>query len=97
MGKGDRKTAKGKRFMGSYGKTRTKNSSSGYKATAATESKTKKDEPVKKKAAKKADKPAAKKSTAKKATEKKTSAKSTAKKSTAKKTTAKTKAKAKEE
>lgn len=67
MGKGDKKTAKGKRAMGSYGKTRKRKED----APIIVIKKEKKEKPVKAepkaKAASTAKKPAAKKTTAKKA------------------------------
>lgn len=89
MGKGDKKTAKGKRIMGSYGKVRKRKSSTGYTATpksAEKEETVEKKAPAKKAPAKKAPaktstttakKPAAKKTTtaAKKAPAKKTTTK----------------------
>lgn len=64
MGKGDRKTTKGKRIIGSYGNTRKRKKSTPTVAEA---------KPKKKAAPKKAaeSKPAAKKTTAKKAPAKK--------------------------
>jgi 30S ribosomal protein S31 len=68
MGKGDKKTAKGKIFMGSYGNTRPKKKSTGFDASKTVEKKEEvKAKPVKK-AAPKAE--TAKKTTAKKATKK---------------------------
>jgi 30S ribosomal protein S31 len=64
MGKGDKKTAKGKRVMGSYGKTRPKKKDAPVVIVAKTEKPAKeKKETVKKETVKK---PAAKKATAKK-------------------------------
>jgi len=67
MGKGDKKTAKGKRAMGSYGKTRKRKED----APIVVIKKEKKEKPAKAepkaKAASTAKKPAAKKTTAKKA------------------------------
>lgn len=64
MGKGDKKTAKGKRVMGSYGKTRPKKKDTPIVIVAKTEKPAKeKKETVKKETVKK---PAAKKATAKK-------------------------------
>lgn len=64
MGKGDKKTAKGKRVMGSYGKTRPKKKDTAIVIVAKTEKPAKeKKETVKKETVKK---PAAKKATAKK-------------------------------
>lgn len=85
MGKGDRKTTKGKRFMGSYGKTRKKKQSSGFAATTAESNEVKE---TKKDTGKKPKKSTAKKPAAKKSTEKKSSTKKAAtKKTTAKKAT----------
>lgn len=68
MGKGDKKTTKGKIFMGSHGNTRPKKKSTGSVAPKAVEKKEEvKAKPVKK-AAPKAE--TAKKTTAKKATKK---------------------------
>jgi ribosomal small subunit protein bTHX len=79
MGKGDRKTKRGKRFMGSYGKKRQRKSSTSFEEI---------NSPKKQSTAKKSS---AKKTTAKKSepAKKATAKKSTATKSTAKKTTAK--------
>ena len=64
MGKGDKKTAKGKRVMGSYGKTRPKKKDTPVVVVAKTEKPAKeKKETVKKETVKK---PAAKKAVAKK-------------------------------
>lgn len=82
MGKGDRKTTKGKRFKGSYGKTRMKKPSSGFAMNTADNKEVKE---TKKETDKKPKKSTAKKPAAKKSTEKR----STTKKTTAKKTTAK--------
>ncbi|MFN5912538.1 MAG: 30S ribosomal protein THX [Bacteroidota bacterium] len=71
MGRGDKKTAKGKRAIGSYGNSRPKKQSKPMVA-AAPKAKAK-AEPAEKK-------PAAKKATPKAATEKKTTAKKTTKK-----------------
>lgn len=66
MGKGDKKTAKGKRVMGSYGVTRQKKKDSAVIPVAKTEKPAKeKKETVKKETVKK---PAAKKPAAPKAT-----------------------------
>lgn len=62
MGRGDKRTAKGKRFKGSYGKTRPHKVKKATKAAAGT----------KKEKTAKADKPAVKKAPAKKAAKKKT-------------------------
>lgn len=70
MGKGDKKTTKGKRAMGSYGNTRKKKKKS-PKFVAVSEKTTKKDT-TKKAVAKKTT---TKKTTAKKTTTKKTSSK----------------------
>lgn len=89
MGKGDKKTKRGKIIMGSYGVKRHKKKNPAY--VAPVEKKTKeKAKPVEK-----AEETTVKKTTAKKTTAKKTTAKkeetktTTAKKTTAKKTTAK--------
>jgi ribosomal small subunit protein bTHX len=75
MGRGDKKTAKGKRAMGSYGNTRKKKSSTPVIKPAA------KKETVKKAEAPAEKKPAAKKAAAPKAAaEKKPAAKKTTKK-----------------
>lgn len=70
MGKGDKKTAKGKRAMGSYGKTRKRKEDAPI-IVIKKEKKEKKEKPAKAepkaKAASTAKKPAAKKTTAKKA------------------------------
>lgn len=72
MGKGDIKTAKGKRVRGSYGKTRPRKTSSTSVSAAPKVKKVKADT-----AAKSADKKAAtRKTTAKKAATKKTSSES---------------------
>lgn len=71
MGKGDRKSKKGKRFMGSYGKKRQRKSDNSF--TPADDVKTGAKKTTAKKAAPK--KAAAKKTTAKKSTAKKTTAK----------------------
>jgi ribosomal small subunit protein bTHX len=79
MGKGDKKSAKGKRVMGSYGNSRKRKSSHPIvmaKKEKAVEAKT--DEKVKAAAKPKAEK----KPVEKKATEKKTSAKKTTTKKT---------------
>ncbi|PWL29575.1 MAG: 30S ribosomal protein THX [Fluviicola sp. XM-24bin1] len=70
MGKGDRRTTKGKRILGTYGNTRKRKKST----PTVAEAKPKKKAAPKKAAPKKAaaeDKPAAKKTTAKKAPAKK--------------------------
>jgi 30S ribosomal protein S31 len=71
MGKGDRKSTKGKRAMGSFGKTRARAKSSSTEAVAkkvkpAAASQPKAEKPAEKKAP--AKKPAAKKAPAKKTT-----------------------------
>lgn len=66
MGRGDKRTTKGKRFKGSFGKSRPQRSK---KATVASELTTK----TKKAKATKAEKPAVKKAPAKKAAKKKAS------------------------
>jgi ribosomal small subunit protein bTHX len=88
MGKGDRKTARGKRILGTYGNSRKRKKSS---PTIVAEAKPKKKAAAKKAAPKKK----ATKASAEKSTEKKTTAakKTTAKKTTTKKTAAKTKTK----
>ncbi len=80
MGKGDMKTARGKRFRGSYGVSRPRKASSGYTTN------TTKEEKVATIKEKKAPAKAVKKNTTKKTTTKKT----TAKKATPKKTESKT-------
>lgn len=72
MGKGDKKTAKGKRVMGSYGNARRKKTSTAIKPAVKAE---KEAAPAKKAAPKKAAAPKA-------ATEKKPAAKKTTKKKT---------------
>lgn len=84
MGKGDKKTAKGKRAQGSYGITRKRKDST--KSVVVTEKKEKAVKAPKEVAEKK---PAAKKSTAAKATSKATTAKTEKKATTTKKTTKK--------
>lgn len=64
MGRGDKKTAKGKRTIGSYGNSRKKKTAT-YPAATATKESVKKDVEVKAEA----KKPAAKKPAAKKAKE----------------------------
>ena len=68
MGRGDKKTAKGKRTIGSYGVSRPKKKST-YPAGTAVENEVVEEKAAKKPAAKKpaAKKPAAKKPAAKKA------------------------------
>jgi ribosomal small subunit protein bTHX len=86
MGKGDRKTAKGKRFLGSTGVSRQKKKTT---AKVATVEKPKPTKTTKAKATKTTEKKTAAKKTTTKAT--------TAKKTTAKKTTTKKAAAKKEE